>query len=235
MLHIYKSGSRDYRNNERVFTASGIIENKNPDCFFANKGSEWDAYRSVINEVVFHDKAALKPTSFEGWFAGCSALSTFDADGSINTTAATSMKSMFEGCTSLTSLNLKKWNVSGVTNMDNMFKGCSQLEKIYASSFDVSAVSSSTDMFAGCISIVGGFNTHYDAGHIDKEYACIDLPARPGYFEGDVTADTEYRDIMVVNITSSNGNPGRIYYYDGIFYTTRSEAVTAFLNATSQP
>ena len=40
------------------------------------------------------------------------------------------MSSMFYDCSSLTSLDLSKWDTSKVTNMNNMFNNCSSLETL---------------------------------------------------------------------------------------------------------
>ena len=40
----------------------------------------------------------------------------------------TDMRSMFEGCSSLSNLpDISKWNTNNVTNMSSMFYGCSKL------------------------------------------------------------------------------------------------------------
>ena len=43
----------------------------------------------------------------------------------------TDMSSMFEGCSSLSSLpDISKWNIKNVTNMNCLFKGCSSLTSL---------------------------------------------------------------------------------------------------------
>lgn len=54
------------------------------------------------------------------------------------------MDFMFDGCRSLTSLDLSSFNTSSVTNMRSMFENCEQLTNIVVSSlWDTSQVSSS--------------------------------------------------------------------------------------------
>lgn len=49
-----------------------------------------------------------------------------------NTSGVTSMRSMFSGCKSLTSLDLSKFDTSRVTDMGYMFYGCNSLSTAYA-------------------------------------------------------------------------------------------------------
>ena len=39
------------------------------------------------------------------------------------------MNNMFDGCLSLTNINLSNFNTNNVTNMNNMFYGCRSLNK----------------------------------------------------------------------------------------------------------
>ena len=60
---------------------------------------------------------------------------------------------MFEGCSSLESLDLSSFGTSQVTGMSSMFHGCSSLESLDLSSFDTSQATSMASMFYGCSSL----------------------------------------------------------------------------------
>ena len=47
---------------------------------------------------------------------------------------------MFNGCESLTSLDLSNFNTSSVENMENMFNGCKSLTSLDLSNFNTSLV-----------------------------------------------------------------------------------------------
>ncbi len=79
-------------------------------------------------------------------FQGCSSLSTLDLSG-WNTSKVTDMSSMFYGCTSLTTLNIIGWDTSKVTNTVSMFSGCTKLASI---SFPASLTTIGDDAFQGC-------------------------------------------------------------------------------------
>ena len=60
---------------------------------------------------------------------------------------------MFEGCSSLESLDLSGWDTSSATSLASMFYGCSSLESLDLSGWDTSAVTSFVDVFSGCQSL----------------------------------------------------------------------------------
>ena len=118
----------------------------------------------VVTKVVFDASFKdFRPTTTEGWFYNLSELTTIEDLQNLNTSKVTDMSSMFEGCWSLTSLNVSNFNTSAVTNMRDMFGDCSSLTSLNVSNFNTSAVTNMRDMFAGCTSLtelnVSNFNT----------------------------------------------------------------------------
>ena len=91
---------------------------------------------------------------------------------------------MFDGCTSLTTLDLSGFNTGKVKFMGTMFQGCSDLETIYAGKgWSTSSVTYSYRKFYDCTHLVGGQGTTYDASFVDAARAHIDGgPSNPGYF-----------------------------------------------------
>ena len=127
-------------------------------------------------------------------FDGCSSLTSLNLR-SFNTENVTNMSNMFHGCSSLISLDLSSFNTKTVTDMSNMFWIYdSQLKTIYVSnSWSMNNVDNSEMMFMYCFNLVGGKGTVYDENHIDGDYARIDGgPEKPGYFT----------DINTLNLSS---------------------------------
>ena len=121
------------------------IENYSPD---------WDNYNSNIKNVIFDPSFTFaKPTSTFGWFSGCSQLMSISGIKYLDTSKVTNMVFMFEGCSSLTSLDLSSFNTSAVTNMGSMFSGCSSLTRLDLSSFDTANVTRMAYMFCRCSSL----------------------------------------------------------------------------------
>ena len=90
----------------------------------------------------------------QGMFQNCSNLTTVGDISRWNTSNANDMSNMFDGCSSLTNLDLSRWNVSGVTIMDNMFTNCSSLTTVGdLSRWNLRLLGSATNMFSGCSSL----------------------------------------------------------------------------------
>ncbi|MBQ6433014.1 MAG: BspA family leucine-rich repeat surface protein [Bacteroidaceae bacterium] len=133
--------------------------------FSLNTGTNdpgWYEYRESITNVLFNPSfSAVKPTSTYRWFSGMSNLTSIQGD--FITSEVTNMRSMFYGCSKLTSLNLTGYNTAKVTNMSYMFQNCSSLTSLNVSSFNTANVTDMTAMFDNCSSLtsldVSGFNT----------------------------------------------------------------------------
>lgn len=63
---------------------------------------------------------------------------------------ATSMNSMFSGCTNLYSADVSNWDTSQVSSMEKVFIDCSGLTSVNVSNWDVSNVESMYGLFDGC-------------------------------------------------------------------------------------
>ena len=71
-------------------------------------------------------------TNMNSMFNGCSSLTTLDLSG-LNTSKVTTMTEMFSGCTSLTSLNLSDLNMKKLQYVAHMFYDCSSLTDVFIS------------------------------------------------------------------------------------------------------
>ena len=65
----------------------------------------------------------------------------------------TSTHRMFEGCSSLQSIDLSSFNTTNVKDMSYMFYKCSSLQSINLSSFNTTNVKEMWRMFYGCSSL----------------------------------------------------------------------------------
>ena len=102
-------------------------------------------------------------TRMDAMFDGCSSLQTLDL-GYFNTSNVTSMGEMFYHCSALTSLNISSFDTSNVTEMAGMFLGCSSLASLDVSNFDTSNVTAMFKMFSGCSSL-----TNIDVSHFNVQ------------------------------------------------------------------
>ena len=173
-------------------------------------GWDSDGTKSNVTKVVFDPSfAGVRPTTTCDWFYYMQNLQTITGMNYLNTSEVTNMRYMFNGCSSLTTLDLSSFNTSKVTDMAYMFYQSSNLRTVYVSNcWSTAAVTNSTYMFSGCTSLVGGQGTTYNSSNpMDKTYARIDGgPSNPGYFtdknaslRGDVNGDTH---VSIADVTA---------------------------------
>ena len=92
-------------------------------------------------------------TDMSYMFHGCSSLENDDFEFSgFNTASVSTMRSMFEGCTGITQLDLSHFDTRSCTSMENMFWGCTNLISIDLSSFETTACNFNY-MFSGCTNL----------------------------------------------------------------------------------
>ena len=140
----------------------------------------WYSKRSSIESVVFDPSFVLsRPTSCYRWFFGMTNLTSITGIGNLKTDEVTNMYGMFNGCSSLESLNVNGFNTAKVTNMFTMFNGCSNLKSLNLSSFNTANVTNMSGMFNGCSNLeslnVSGFNTAKVTNMSFMFYSCSNL------------------------------------------------------------
>ena len=150
-------------------------------------------------------------TDMYGMFQGCSSLTTLDLRG-WDTSNIDNMGSMFQGCSNLTTLNLSGWNTSSVENMSGMFYGCSELTTIYIDkNWSTASVTSSNYMFEGCTKLPNW----------DSDDPVTDASMAKASIDGGYLTTTESYLYLDINGTSAtlkygvvpDGKPYYPYYY----------------------
>ena len=184
----------------------------------------WYEYTSTITSVVFEESFAdcisLRSTAY--WFGGLSALTTIKGITNLNTENVTSMRFMFDGCSSLISLDLSHFNTENVTDMTSMFHGCSSLTSLDLSHFNTANVADFSSMFSGCSSLtsldLSGFVTDKAVGMPSMFEGCSGLTT---IYAGDGWSTTEvmWGLQMFSGCTSLVGGAGTKYDANHIHYT----------------
>ena len=161
-------------------------------------------------------------------FAGCTNLETLNMAGEgWRTSSLYLMVRVWEGCSSLKSLDLSFLDTSGVRSMARDFNGCSALEDLDLSGFDTSQVGALNDMFNGCnmlktVKLGSGFTF---CGKADEPQCSLPKGAWESAATGDVfpnadvpnnRADT-YKRISGIGEGAGNttGSPGPTGYEPG--------------------
>ena len=112
------------------------------------------------------------------FFKNCTSLRTVNTDNIFAKTTddGIHMNSMFEGCSSLSTLNLNHWDVSKVTVIKEMFKNCSNLTILNLNGLNFSSLANDSDvsyaLFQGCASLTE--NPYTQLANLDR-FGSIDL------------------------------------------------------------
>ena len=142
-----------------------------------------NGWRSLnVTKVVFDQTFAnCRPTSTAFWFDGLYYLNEIEGIENLNTDNVTDMRSMFEACSSLTSIDFSHFNTENVTSFDHMFWNCTSLTNLDLSSFNTQKVTSTYWMFALCNRLtsvnLNGFNTSSMETMEGMFYDCASLAA----------------------------------------------------------
>ena len=130
--------------------------------------AEW---HHVVKKIVFDSSFAdARPTSTHGFFSGSSFENVTEIAGieNLNTSNVSDMHGMFEGCESLTAIDLSHFNTCNVTDMSYMFANCSSLTTLDVSHFDTSNVTNMNNMFSNCSSLTVLDLSHFDTQNVTE-------------------------------------------------------------------
>ena len=115
-----------------------------------------------LRHLIFKGFETSNATTMSSMFDGCSGLTSLDVS-SFDTSKVTDMNKMFYRCRKLTTLDVGNFNTSNVTNMIGMFDGCTGLTSLDVSNFNTSNVVDMSEMFYGCTGLtslnLSNFNT----------------------------------------------------------------------------
>ena len=140
---------------------------------------KWFTYASKISKVVFEASFAnARPTNCYAWFVNFKNLTQIEGIENLNTENVTSMRDMFNGCSSLISLDVTNFNTANVTDMCYMFFGCKSLTTIYVSDeFVITNTTNKTySLFFDCIKLKGAIG--YNKSETNYKFANY----KTGYF-----------------------------------------------------
>lgn len=139
-----------------TFYYDGNPTDKTGKKYYLNSEAEspgWiqDNSNKNIEKVVFDSSFAdARPTSTCLWFTQMEALTKIEDIEYLNTSDVQSMRSMFYGCSNLTTLDVSHFVTDNVTDMRLMFYECSNLTSLDVSGFDTQNVTDMAGMFSGC-------------------------------------------------------------------------------------
>ena len=149
----------DNQRSSRQGTTYDLNEGSNPP--------EWQENKESITKAVFDASFTnARPTTTSYWFWDLSSLTKIEGMNYLNTSEVTDMYSMFDGCRSLTALDLSHFDTKNVTNMGQMFYGCNNLKSLNLSNFDTGNVTYMGFMFYLCYNLTSLDVSHFDTSKV---------------------------------------------------------------------
>ena len=128
---------------------------------------KWFTYASKISKVVFEASFAnARPTNCYAWFVNFKNLTQIEGIENLNTENVTSMRDMFNGCSSLISLDVTNFNTAKVTDMRYMFYSCSKLTSLDVTKFNTEKVTNMSYMFYNCKALTSLDVTNFNSENV---------------------------------------------------------------------
>ena len=121
------------------------------DISAAKDGSILAWFDSSTGTIYWHSAASvimLNPDS-QLMFQNLSSMTSVDLSR-FNTKQVTNMMGMFRGCAAITEVDASTFDTSKVINLGDMFNGCAKLTSVKLSSFDTSSAQYMHQMFMNC-------------------------------------------------------------------------------------
>ena len=124
-----------------------------------------------VNWIVFCSKLRKITTRYGLDVVGSNILrgnpKLSELDTSNWTISSSNTERMFEGCSSLTRLDLRNMEMDNVTIALNMFFGCSSLQTLDTSKWNLGNLSNGNNMFSGCSSLQSLDTSKWNLGNLN--------------------------------------------------------------------
>ena len=128
-----------------------------------------DNTNTNTNLVVFDASFAnARPTSCYAWFLDFNKLKQIEGIENLNTENVTNMACMFQGCSSLTSLDVTHFNTGNVTSIYHMFTLCSNLAELDVTHFNTEKVTDMFGMFSSCKGLISLDVTNFNTANVKE-------------------------------------------------------------------
>ena len=200
--YLTDAGLKDSKDNTKslynLYIASDveIIAPSNCSALFSFNKTENNIRTSNLTKINFNNNFnTANVTDISYMFNGCSSLISLDLS-CFDTSKVTNMGAMFQGCSSLTSLNLSSFNTKNVTSMLFLFAVCTSLTNLDLSSFNTSKVENMNCMFWKCSSLTTVDLTNFNAPNLtDMSYM---------FYNCSSLTDANLSNMNTPNITKMN-------------------------------
>ena len=153
VLTIGGTAIRPARGDNNVINAATSVVFE-PGSVAVNLGGSYGLFEGLKNleAVDFTNLDTSQATSIRSLFEGCLALKSITW-ASFDTSNVTDMREVFYNCQSLKELDLSHFDTSKATDMSGLFRRCSKLTNLVYGSFDMQNVTNVTYLFDGCAAL----------------------------------------------------------------------------------
>lgn len=167
ITYEFETKTFNYDRGIRLFADVMDVEEAGVNDCFVEAGAELQRTQVAPEADAFTFAQIAGHTSVTGW---------------ANLSNVTSMRYAMNGCTGVTSLDLRGMDPSSLTDLFYAFAGCSALTTIYAdSTWALPGTASGSGTFYNCRSIVGGNGTAYSTSAYGYARMVIDRAGQTGY------------------------------------------------------
>ena len=189
---VEETGTLTYYYDNKKSLRSGVTELYDP-FFYDNGDNRFLVYSEKVLRAVIDPSMKNAPlTSMKAMFYGrggdylkpsryLSNMTAIEGLENLNTSNVTDMSFMFNGCKSLTSLDLSSFNTAKVTDMSGMFADCSSLTSLDLNPLNTSNVTDMSFMFNDCSALtsldLSPLNTSNVTDMRGMFIFCDDLPS----------------------------------------------------------
>ena len=136
------------------------------------KESPWESKTvdsTAIKKIVLSGKVVAPETAnllFTGSSINLTNVTEIEGLSQLDTSNVTNMRSMFNGMSSVTNLDVSGFDTGNVTDMSSMFYGMSSVTSLDISSFDTSNVTDMSFMFYGMSSVTSLDISSFDTSNV---------------------------------------------------------------------
>jgi surface protein len=178
--------------------------------------TDWSDWGSTVTKVQLEPSMQnARPTTTNMWFSEFEKLTEVVNIDYLHTEEVNDMGEMFDGCSSLVSLDLSSFNTSNVLTMMYMFNGCKALQELNLQWFDLGKAQYTASMFEKCSSLTTIYcNTRWWSGgpldgkdvfrYGDMFKGCTSLKGG----KGTVCNGEDNIDILFAHPDGDNDEPG---------------------------
>ena len=249
-------GSDDEEKAYAVFSGSTLTfyyddkyGSRSGSVYDLNTGSNapgWYANRTSVKTVTFDASfKEYQPETTYQWFYGMSNLTTINNMDNLDTESVTNMAQMFRGCSTLSSVDVSKWDVSSVNTFSRMFQDCKNLVNINTEEWENENVTNLEYMFSGCTKLksVSFCNEEIaspggDSYYVESNFSTANVTTMSNMFAGctsleDVTLAFTLKSNVNTTAMFSNCSKLQAVILNGNWKSLNASAFTGVGTATS--